>query len=291
MIVPVAARGRTLGSLTFVSLGPERRYGEADLVFAEEIGRRAGLAVDNARLYRQMERAKADAEEANRAKDDFLAVLSHELRTPLNAIGGWVHLLGEGTLRDPHATRALDTVQRNVAVLRRLIEDLLDVSAIIAGKLTLETMPCELASVIEQAMESLGREAESSGVTLKADLEPGVIVDADAVRLRQMLGNVLSNAIKFTPDGGLVTVALRRVDRRASIVVSDTGPGIPREALPHVFDRFSQADSSRTRRHGGLGLGLAIVKHLVELHGGAVRAENRADGRGAAVTIELPTVG
>ncbi len=225
LIVPLVSRGRTLGALTLVALKSGRRYGEADLIFAEEIGRRAGLAVDNARLYRQMERAKADAEDANRKKDEFLAVLSHELRTPLNAINGWIQLVGEGTVPGAPAGRALDTVQRNVSVLRRLIEDLRDVSAIIAGKLSLETTPCDLASVIEQTIESLGQEAEANGVTLKADLEARVVADADVVRLRQVIGNLLANAIKFMPAGGVVTVTLKRAARRALIVVSDTGPG------------------------------------------------------------------
>jgi signal transduction histidine kinase len=249
-----------------------------------------GLAIDNARLYRQIEKARAEAEDANRAKDEFLAVLSHELRTPLNAVAGWIHLLSEGTLQSAQAGRAIETVRRNVGVLRRLIEDLLDVSAIIAGKLPLEPSPCELASLIEQTVETMAREAEVKGVGLKADLEPAVVVEADAVRIRQVVGNLLSNAIKFTPAGGTVTVSLRRADGKASIVVSDTGPGIPRDVLPHVFDRFRQGDGSSTRQHGGLGLGLAIVKHLVELHGGTVRAEPPREARGATFVVELPTV-
>ena len=272
-----------------MSLKPERRYGQADLEFAEEIGRRAGVAIDNARLYRQAEEARAQAESANRAKDEFLAVLSHELRTPLNAIAGWVHILGEGALQGVRADRAMATVRRNVTMLRRLIEDLLDVSAIIAGKLALETSPCDLASIVEQSVESASADAATRDVRLKSELEPGVIVDADAVRLRQVVGNLLSNAIKFTPPGGDITITLHRLDGRATLVVADTGPGIPLEALPHVFDRFRQADSSSTRRHGGLGLGLAIVKYLVELHGGTVRAGNAGPTGGARLTIELPT--
>jgi len=161
---------------------------------------------------------------------------------------------------------------------------------IIAGKLTLERSPCELGAIVEHTIETLGRDAATRGVRLKAELEPAVVVDADAVRLRQVIGNLLSNAIKFTPEGGEVTVTLRRTHGRASLAVADTGPGIPAGLLPHVFDRFRQADSSSTRRHGGLGLGLAIVKHLVELHGGTVRAENLGEPRGAVFTIELPTV-
>jgi signal transduction histidine kinase len=290
LTVPLVARGRTLGALTLVALKRGRRYGEADLIFAEEVGRRMGLAVDNVRLYRHVERAKADAEDANRAKDEFFAVLSHELRTPLNAVSGWIQLLGERTLQGVAAERAIDTVRHNVSVLRRLSEDLLDVSAIIAGKLTLDVMPCELAPVIEETVKSFRRDAEAGGVVVSAALEPGLIVNADVVRLRQVIGNLLSNAIKFTPHDGRVGVTLTRAAARARIVVSDTGPGIPQGALSRVFDRFWQADRSGASAPGGLGLGLAIVKHLVELHGGTVRAENRADGRGAAFTVELPTV-
>jgi hypothetical protein len=164
------------------------------------------------------------------------------------------------------------------------------VSAIIAGKLTLETGPCDLAAIAEHTIETVSADAVAKQVRLKAELEPAVVVDADAVRLRQVIGNLLSNAIKFTPEGGDVTITLRRKNGCALLVVSDTGPGIPADVLPHVFDRFRQADSSSTRRYGGLGLGLAIVKHLVELHRGTVRAENRSDRNGAAFTIELPTV-
>jgi signal transduction histidine kinase len=290
LIVPLVARGRTLGALPLVALKRGRRYGEADLIFAEEIGRRMGLAVDNARLYRQAERAKADAQDANRAKDEFLAVLSHELRTPLNAVNGWIQLVGEGSLHGEAAGRALETVRHNVSVLRRLSEDLLDVSAIIAGKLTIEMMPCDLGVVTAETVDSCRRDADTHGVTLSPALEPGVIVDADVVRLRQLIGNLLSNAITFTPAGGVVSVTLTRVAARARIVVADTGPGIPHGALPRLFDRFWQADRSGGGAPGGLGLGLAIVKHLVELHGGVVHAENRSDDRGAAFSVELPTI-
>jgi signal transduction histidine kinase/integral membrane sensor domain MASE1 len=288
MIVPLVARGRTLGSLTFVSLQHARRYAEPDLTFAEEIGRRAGVAVDNARLYRQTEEARAEAEAANRAKDDFLAVLSHELRTPLNSVAGWLQILERRTVEGAQAERAMAAVERNVGILRRLIEDLLDVSRIVAGKLALERTPCDLTATIEQSIESVARDAETRSISVKTGLARGIVVEGDAVRLRQIVSNLLSNALKFTPPGGEVEVRLRCPGQRAVLTVSDTGPGIPPDVLPHVFERFRQADSSTTREHGGLGLGLAIVKHLVELHGGTVRAENGAGGRGARFTVELP---
>ncbi|HYE92178.1 MAG TPA: GAF domain-containing protein, partial [Terriglobales bacterium] len=288
MIVPLAARGRTLGVLTMVSLQPARRYGEADLTLAEDLGRRAAVAIDNARLYRQTEQAHHDAEAANRAKDEFLAVLSHELRTPLNAVSGWLKMVEAGTLQGAQAERALTTVGRNVAVLRRLIEDLLDVSGIIAGKLTLERAPCDLASVVEHAVEALEGEATGKGVHCAVTAARALVVEADALRLRQVVTNLLTNAIKFTPAGGVVTVTVERRERDAVITVADTGAGIDPSMLPHVFERFRQADSSSTRRHGGLGLGLAIVKHIVELHGGTVRAESRGAGHGATFVVALP---
>lgn len=288
MLVPIVARGRTLGSMTFVSLHPTRRWGEGDLTFAEDLGRRAGVAIDNARLYRQMEQARAHADRANRAKDEFLAVLSHELRTPLNAISGWLKMLEAGALPAAQAERAVTTVARNVGVLRRLIEDLLDVSGIIAGKLTIERVPSTLGAIVEQAIESIDQEAAARAIRLEVELEAPVIVDADPVRLRQVVDNLVANAIKFTPERGIVTVTLRRVDDRAVLTVTDTGAGIPATLLPFVFERFRQADADSARRRGGLGLGLAIVKHIVELHGGTVRAESGGEGKGARFTVELP---
>ena len=288
IVVPLLARGRTLGALTFVSLRPERRYGAADLPFVEEIGRRVGLAIDNARLYRHTEEARAQAEAANRAKDEFLAILSHELRTPLNSIAGWMHMLEQRAIEGAQADRALRAVGRNVTVLRQLIEDLLDVSRIVAGKLTLERAPCDFITVVEQSVDSFGREAEMKQVTLKTELDRGLVVEGDALRLRQIVSNLLSNALKFTPAGGHVMVSLHRSDGWAVLTVTDTGPGIASEVLPHIFERFRQGDSSTTRHYGGLGLGLAIVEHLVELHGGRVRAENRPASGGAVFTIELP---
>jgi signal transduction histidine kinase len=290
MVVPIVARGRTLGSMTFVSLQSSRGYGEDDLTFAEDLGRRAGVAVDNARLYRQMERARAQADQANRAKDEFLAVLSHELRTPLNAIAGWLKMLEAGTLPAAETERAVATVGRNVGVLRRLIEDLLDVSGIIAGKLTVERVPFSLTTIVEQAIESIEREAAARRIRVEVERETPVIVDADPVRLRQVVDNLVTNAVKFTPEQGIVTVTLRRLAGRAVLSVRDTGIGIPATVLPYVFERFRQGDGDTGRRHGGLGLGLAIVKHIVELHGGTVRAESSGEGKGATFTVDLPLV-
>ena len=290
MAVPIRIDDAMRGALVF-GRPTANAYDATDLALAEDLARRVALAMQNARLYRTAQEARADAEAANRAKDEFLAVLSHELRTPLNSIAGWIRMIEAGSLKSDQVERAVATVGRNVSVLRQLIEDLLDVSRIVAGKLTLDPRPCDLAAVIEQTLESLGRDAETKGVDVKVDLERNVIVEGDPLRLRQILSNLVSNAVKFTPSGGEVFVTLRRAVDRAVVTVIDTGEGIGVDVLPHIFERFRQADSSTTRRYGGLGLGLAIVKYLVELHGGTVRAENRDTGHGAIFTFELPTTG
>src|SRR5262249_39497118 len=241
----------------------------------------------NVRLYRQTEQARAMAETSNRIKDEFLAILSHELRTPLTSIAGWIQMLEKNAVRPDQMDRAFGSVSRNVTVLRRLIEDLLDVSRTVAGKLTIERVPGEAALLIEHTSEAVSREAQSRDLVVHADLESGIILDADPLRFRQIISNLLSNAIKFTPEGGEIFVSLQRKAPQAVIAVADTGEGIPSDLLPHVFERFKQADSSNTRRHGGLGLGLAIVKHLVELHGGTVQAANGPRG-GAVFTVTLP---
>jgi hypothetical protein len=287
MTVPLRVDDSLRGAMVF-GRGIPNAYDATDLALAEDLARRVALAMQNAHLYRQTEEARADAEAANRAKDAFLAVLSHELRTPLNSVAGWIRMLESGTVGGMQTERALASVGRNVSVLRRLIDDLLDVSRIVTGKLTLQRDPCDLGTIIEQTIESFGHEAETKDLRVKADLERSLVVEADALRLRQIIGNLVSNAIKFTPSGGDVFVTLRRERDHAVLTVADTGSGIPSDALPHIFERFRQADSSSTRRYGGLGLGLAIVRHLVELHGGTVRAENRDAGRGAIVTVELP---
>jgi len=232
-------------------------------------------------------RRKLDA--ANRAKDEFLATLSHELRTPLNAILGWVRLLRSGTLDAAGASRGPEVIERNTRLLAQLIEDLLDVSRIITGKLRLDVGSIDLVSVIVAAMEAVQTAADAKGIRLEASLDPALgPVSADPSRLQQVVWNLLTNAIKFTPAGGRVDIRLERRDSMARITVSDTGQGIRRELLPFVFDRFRQGETSIGRRYGGLGLGLAIVRHIVELHGGDVDAESAGEGRGALFTVDLP---
>ena len=239
-------------------------------------------------LAREKE-ARLEAETANRLKDEFLSTLSHELRTPLTAIIGWTELLIDGDLPADKQAKALEIIARNAKSQAQLIDDLLEVSRIITGKLRVNFNPCELRPAIEAALESIRPTAEAKAVRLECLLEPGsALVYGDVDRLRQVIWNLVSNAVKFTPRNGSVRVKLLRTDSHALIAVSDSGEGIKRDFLPRVFDRFSQADGSTTRTHGGLGLGLAIVRHLVEIHGGTVRAESAGEGLGATFIVSLP---
>ena len=240
-------------------------------------------------LLKRERAARAEAEEASRLKDEFLATVSHELRTPLTAILGWAQLLQSSSLDQQTTRRALETVERNAHAQMQLIEDLLDVSRIITGKLRLDVRPVELAPIMVAAADAARPAAEAKGIKLSTDSgEDAPVVLGDADRLQQVVWNLLSNAIKFTPQGGEVRLALARRDGQAEISVRDTGQGIAPEFLPHVFERFRQADQTPTRAHGGLGLGLAIVRHLVELHGGAVAATSAGEGQGATFAVQLP---
>lgn len=233
--------------------------------------------------------ARLEAESANRLKDEFLSTLSHELRTPLTAIIGWTELLIDGHLDIDRQPKALETIARNARFQAQLIDDLLEVSRIITGKLPLDFSPCELQPVIEAALESIRPTAQAKAVRLELVLEAaGALIYGDVDRLRQVVWNLLSNAVKFTPRNGSVQVKLHCTNSHALIAVSDSGEGIKRDFLPRVFDRFSQADGSSTRTHGGLGLGLAIVRHLVEIHGGTVHAESPGEGLGATFIVSLP---
>ena len=232
--------------------------------------------------------ARQEAEAANRMKDEFLATLSHELRTPLNSVLGWARLLRTRSFDEATTARALETIERNAKSQAQLIEDILDVSRIIRGKLHLNLRPIRLAPVIEAAIDSVRPSAEAKSIQLEAVLDPMVdLVAGDPDRLQQIVWNLLTNAIKFTPEGGKIEVRSLRVGSHAQIQVSDTGIGISPEFLPYVFDRFRQADSTTTRSHSGLGLGLAIVRHLVELHGGSVYADSAGEGQGSTFTVQL----
>ena len=233
--------------------------------------------------------ARADAEKANRLKDEFLATLSHELRTPLNAVIGWSRLLKAGRLDNESSGHAIDVIERNAWAQKQIIEDILDVSRVITGKLQLHLGPLDLVAVVNAALDAVRPALEAKDIRVETHYKEGLkIIPGDADRLQQVVWNLLSNASKFTPVGGVVAVRVSQNETTIEIEVSDTGPGINTEFLPHVFERFSQADGSTTRTHGGLGLGLAIVRHLVELHGGVIGAENRTSGSGAVFTVKLP---
>jgi PAS domain S-box-containing protein len=289
LLAPLVARGRALGAFLWLRVARDVPYTAEDLGLAEDIAARAALAVDAARLYRHAERARSEAERANQAKDEFLAVLSHELRTPLTSMLGWLRLLRGGQLGPERAAQALEVVERNTRTQAQLINDLLDVSRIIAGKLQLDLYPVELMPIVAETVESTRRDADAKGVGLELSVGGGATpVLGDPLRLGQILANLVANAVKFTSPGGRVRVRLGREGSEVVLSVADTGVGIAPEVLAHVFDRFRQADSTITRRHGGLGLGLAIVRHLVELHGGTVAAESPGEGRGSTFTVRLP---
>ncbi len=265
--------GRFAGAFTMVIDITDRKRAEAE---REEI-------------FLRERRARSEAETANRIKDDFLATVSHELRTPLNAMVGWVHLLRSGSLDAATTERALETIERNIRAQAQIIDDILDVSRIVRGSLTLAFQTVDLAPILRHVIESLSPAAESKGIALHTLFEAASSkVTGDPNRLQQVAWNLLSNAVKFTPRGGSVEVRLSRQDGDLRLEVADTGEGISADFLPHVFERFRQADSSAGRIHDGLGLGLAIVRHLVELHGGTVSAESPGKGQGSRFTVLLP---
>ena len=303
LAVPVISRsGDVLGGLFFGH--PEASvFTERHERIIEGLAAQAAVAMDNAQLFEAAKRARAEAEtsaaekerlyrearESSRLKDEFLATVSHELRTPLTAILGWAHMLRNGKFDSDSALKAFETIERNARAQSQLIDDLLDVSRIITGKLRIDVRQVDPNSFVEAAIEAVHPAAEAKGLRLQKIMDTGVVsVSGDPVRLQQVVWNLLSNAIKFTSRGGKVQVRLERVNSHIEIVVSDTGAGIVPEFLPHVFDRFRQADQRTTRQHGGMGLGLAIVRHLVELHGGTVRAESPGEGQGSTFTVLLP---
>ena len=235
------------------------------------------------------EASRAEAVAVNRSKDELLAVVSHELRNPLNAVLGWARLLGSGQLDSARTANAIDTIERNAKALARIIDDLLDMSRMIGGSIRIEAQPVDLVAVIQGAIDEMHPAAQAKPVrlTFTCPVVPDPVT-GDAIRLQQVFANLLSNAIKFTPSRGHVEVTLTSAASYAEIRVADTGQGIDAEFLPNIFERFSQADSSTTRRQGGLGLGLAIVRALVERHGGTVQAESPGRGLGATFTVRLP---
>ena len=282
MVVPLVAHGRVLGTIGFGRSRAGRSYSASDVLVAEDLARRAAIAVANALLYRQ-------AQEANQSKDEFLATVSHELRTPLTAILGWAQLLRSPDLAEAKRERGLEAIQRNAVAQARLVNDLLDVTRITSGKLRLDVRPVALAEVTRAALESSKPAMDAKSIQVHCDLNSDAgLVNGDPDRLQQIVWNLLSNAIKFTPKGGRITITLGNVDSHVELSVRDDGAGIEPRFLPHVFERFKQADGRITRVHGGLGLGLAISRHLVELHGGTIEAHSEGLGLGATFICRIP---
>jgi signal transduction histidine kinase len=289
LIVPLVAHGRTLGAVTCTTGESGRRYGEQDLELAMEVATRAALAVDNARLFGETLHARAQAEEATRARDQFLSLVSHELRTPLASILGWVAVLRTGKLPASRATHALEIIERSGRQQARLIDDLLEVARIDAGRMRLEVAAVDLTAVVRATVDSFAPVAEQKGVVLETAVDAAIpAIYGDSVRLAQVVSNLLDNAVKFTPAGGRVAVELRHAGREAVLVVRDTGRGIPHEFLPRAFQAFQQLGDPRLGAARGLGLGLSIVRHIVAQHGGSVAVASAGEGAGTTFTVTLP---
>lgn len=293
--VAVAGRGEPFGVLTVYTDSP-RGFTEEDVHFVQSVANVLSAAIERGqgeeertRLLRREREARREAEEASRAKDEFLAMVSHELRTPLGVITGCTKLLRDGGVDEQTSERALEMIERNALLQKRLIEDLIDVSRIMAGKLRVDSRLTELPPVIEDAVAAVALSAKTKGIRIEVeyDREAGVVL-GDPERLQQVVWNLLTNAVKFTPKGGRVEVRLEKVGASAQITVGDTGRGIGSDLLPHVFEPFRQGESAGAGRHGGLGLGLSIVRQLVEAHGGTVEAESPGEGRGATFRVRLP---
>ena len=274
---------RDLDDLTRFNESMDQSLTHAVRGYAEQVER------DREALLANEQASRREAEAANRAKDVFLATLSHEMRTPLNAIVGWLSILRHEDAETRHFQEGLKVIERNTMAQVQLIDDVLDVSRIVSGKLRVDIRPCELADVINAGVNVVRPAADARGITLDVQLDPSASgAWCDSVRIQQVVWNLVSNAVKFTPKGGRVDVTLSREKSSFQIQVSDTGQGISPELLPHVFDRFRQADSSTRRRFAGLGLGLSIVKYIVEAHGGTVEATSPGEGKGSTFTVRLP---
>jgi PAS domain S-box-containing protein len=285
---PLMVNNRAIGTLGFGTRDRDR-FTPEELELMQTACNQMSTSLQRSHLLEALQQRAAELAEVNRIKDEFLAIVSHELRTPLNPILGWTSLLRNGKLDEAKTAHALEIIERNTKLQAQLIEDLLDISRILRGKLSLNVMPVDLNIVIEAALETVGLAAEAKSLQIQTILLPTVVtVNADAGRLQQVVWNLLSNAVKFTPQKGRITVELTTVEGHAQIQVSDTGKGINPDFLPYIFEHFRQEDGAITRKFGGLGLGLAIVRYLVELHGGTVWAESPGIGQGATFTVQLP---
>jgi len=284
LAAPIVVHGRPIGSVIFMSRHAEALTSTIERSLVQELGRRAGLAIESARLYRE-------AQKAIRLKDEFLGVVSHELRTPLTSILGWAAVLRKGSLSEEAQRRALERIDRNAMQQARIVDDLIATTSMMTNDLHLDLEEINLAPIVEQAVEAARPAIALRGLSLTVTSNAAhAPVFGDANRLRQAVDNLLSNAIRFTPEGGSVEVSCERVDGAVVLRVQDNGEGITPDLLPHLFQRFRQGDGSPARRHGGLGLGLSIVRYIVEAHGGTVKAESAGQGRGATFTIRVPIV-
>lgn len=286
-VLPLTVEGAVWGVLAFHFTAPVN-FDEDHRALLTAVSHHCGEALDRARLYEAEQRARTDAEAANRSKDEFLSTVSHELRTPLNAILGWASMLRAGSLDFRGIARATHVIYDNAQRQRQLIDDLLDISRMMTGRTALERQDVDLGNVMTSAVESVMPQAEAKDLELTFNRRAAVRIDADARRLEQVFLNLLTNAVKFTPRGGHIDVEVVSRDHTADVRVSDTGIGIDPAFLPYVFDPFRQADSQATRRVGGLGLGLSIAKRLVEAHGGSIRVESAGPGTGATFVVTLP---
>jgi len=292
MVVPMVSRRAVLGAMTFAVTESPRRYGRADLGLAELVAGQLVVALESARVQQETERALMAAKAANEAKDEFLSRLSHELRNPLNAVAGWARMLESGQLSEERARHAVQVILRNTAAQTRLLDDLLDLSVVESGRIQLVHQPVDLRRLVVAALDDIRPVAAAKDIRLHdvlVPLEPSV--NGDPGRLQQVLGNLLDNAVKFTPRGGAIGVTLRQEGLRAELVVTDTGKGFATDRLPHVFDRAQPGESGGASASPGLGVGLALVRHLVELHGGSVFVESAGPGHGSTFVVELPLGG
>jgi PAS domain S-box-containing protein len=290
LAVPMSVMGRIVGTIEVQSY-QRAAYKQEHVAAMRMAANLTAVAIENVRLLERESSARAAAEESNRLKDEFLATVSHEVRTPLTAILGWSRMLEAGGLDAQTTAKAIETIRRNAKSQSQIIDDILDVSRIITGNLHLDLTPTELAPVVEAAINVVRPTAEAKRIQIESAFASQLtLVSGDSNRLQQVVWNLLSNAVKFTPAGGRVQITAGQTGAHAEIKVSDNGQGISPDFLPFVFDRFRQADSTTTRRHGGLGLGLAIVRHLVEIHGGTVSAGSDGEGKGATFTVRLPIV-
>jgi signal transduction histidine kinase/ActR/RegA family two-component response regulator len=293
LLVPILVDQKVVGGMTFVTTNSEKSFSGGDIALAEDLARAAGLALSNAELRSTAARERARAESLSLQKNEFLGTVSHELRTPLQAMLGWTQLLMDNKLKGAAATRALESLERNVKIQAQIVEDVLDVSRIGRGMLQLEIAPIDLRIIIQDAVASLRFTARARNIDLAFthEISRPVTVEGDGAWLQRVFWNLLSNAIKFTPERGKVCVDLGSNDQHAVVRVKDNGKGISPEFLPHIFDGLRQHDGSTTRRYGGLGIGLTIARHITEAHGGTLEADSRGENLGSTFTVILPVSG